>query len=115
MILTCDDLKLYLRSTYIHNWYMQMYFKLKVNISYPTFSFQALSIVIQSKFDNFHILTENHTLGGNAYKTGICRSTLGQLKISTITPAVFKLQYQYKYVFYEKRVFYVLIENCILP
>ena len=37
----------------------------------------------------------------HVYKTGICRRTLGQLKISIITSAVFKLQYQYQHVFYE--------------
>ena len=114
MTLICDDLKLYHRLTYIHNWYLQMYFKSKINISNQTFSFQAPSIVTKWKFDNLHILTKNHTLGGHVYTTAICRSTLGELKIPTITAEVFKLQYQYKNVFYEKRVFYRLIENCTL-
>ena len=45
----------------------------------------------------------------------ICRSRLGQLKISTITTAVFKLQYQYQYVFYENTIFlHTDCEDCIL-
>ena len=37
--------------------------------------------------------------------TGICKSTLAQLKISPRTAAVFKFKYQYQYVFYENLIF----------
>ena len=104
MTLICDDLKLYHRLTYMQNWYLQMYFKSKIYISNQTFSFQAPSIVPKWKFDNFHILTKNHTFGGNVYLTAICRSILGKLKIPTITAAVFKLQYQYQHVFHENMI-----------
>lgn len=75
-----------------------------INISNNASSFQTVSIVTRLK-DVFHILTENYTLGGPVNKAGICRSTLGQLKMSTITTLVFKLQYQYEHVFYENMIF----------
>ena len=56
------------------------------------------------------MLIKKYTLGGHLYKAGISRIALVQLKISTITPAVFKLQYQYQWVFYEYMTFlYFLI------
>ena len=75
----------------------------KRNISNGSCSFQIPSIVNQKKYV-FHILIEKHTLGEHVYKTGICRSTLGQLKMPTITAAVFKLQYQYQHVFHENMI-----------
>ena len=48
-----------------------------------------------------YILIEYSALGGYVYKTSIYRKTLCQLKISTVTTAVLKLQYQYHSVFYQ--------------
>ena len=39
------------------------------------------------------------------HMTGICSCTLAQLKISPRTTAVFKLQYEYQYVFYKNMIF----------
>ena len=100
LALSCADLKLYVRSTCIHNSYLQRYFRSNRSISYNASSFQTLSIVTRLKYDIFHILTENYTLGGHVQKTGICKSTLGRLKMSTIATSVFKLLYQYQHVFY---------------
>ena len=81
-ILSYTDLKLWVRSTCIQNWYLQRYIRSTINIWNKTCSFQTLSIVILWKYDFSHILIENYTLGQHVPMTGICRSTLGQLKIS---------------------------------
>ena len=49
-------------------------------------------------------MTENYILGGYVCETGICRRRLTQLKISTVTIAVFKFQYKYQHVFYENMI-----------
>ena len=85
-----------------------------INICNNIFSFETSSIVILQKYVS-HILIENYTLSGRVYKTGICTSTLSKPKISTITAAVFKLQYHYQHVFYKKYDFFnILVENCAL-
>ena len=79
MTLSCDDLKLYLRSTYINNWYLQKYFRSKRNVSNKTCPFQIPTRVNQKKYV-LPILKENHTLCGHGYKTGICSGTSGPIK-----------------------------------
>ena len=88
MTLSCDDLKISLRSTNIHIWCLHRHFTSKINICNNTRCFQSASIVIEWKYHVFHILIENDTLGGHVYKTGIWNRTLGQLKIPSITAAV---------------------------
>ena len=106
MTLPCDDLKLHLRLTYIHNWYLQRHFRSKINTCNKTCSFQTPSILYQRKYDDFHLLTENYTLGGYVCKTGISRSRLGQLKITPLTAAILKLKYQSQQLFYGNYIIY---------
>ena len=104
MALSYANLKLYLGSTCIHNWYLQRYLRSNINFSNNACGFQTLLTVTALKYV-FHILTELYTLGGHVCKTGNRRSRLGQLKIPTITASVFKLQYQYQHVFYGNMIF----------
>ena len=69
LALSYADLKLYIRSTCIHNWDLQRYFMSNINISNNASSFQTVSIVTRLK-DVFHILTENYALS-HVYKKNL--------------------------------------------
>ena len=98
MTLSSDDLKLYLRSTYIHNWYLQRCFNSKINNCTNTWGFITPWIVTKSqlKYDVYHIMTENSTWGGHMYRNGISQNILSQIKISPLIAAILKLKYQYQ-------------------